>query len=853
MLQYFPNITGSLTVTGSVLISGSLTATQGITISGSIASASYAETLQGLGSASFAPAGTFNTVSSSFASTSASLSTRVTNNESTGSTLTSASASFATMSGSLSTRVTKIENNYATTGSNAFNGSQNITGSLTVSQAVIAQTLNVQQVTSSIVYSSGSNVFGNQLTDVQQMTGSLRVTGSGNHFIQGGSVAIGTNSPNAKLEVSGAVMVSSADAVAVANRGALDFNSGNTRLLSFGANPSTNGGFQFITLASNGTGNPAMTITGSTGNVGLGTSNPTNLLHASSSLPRVIVDTTSRYAAFNTYVNGVEKGAFYWDNDDNVLRVQAVNVSLNHGGSAGNIGLYVSASGNVGIGTTTPTSISTYRTLEIYGSTGAGIRLWNGSTPLNIQQDGTNAYINNVANGNLYLYTNDTPRLIITSSGNVIAGPDGASSTSKITSYLGSSQISGTNDGIRLQVQSYNTLARNTIVWGQNGSNLNLGRFGLEWDSSTSLMNFVWRDIYSGSAAGSTELMRLRGDGNVGIGTSSPSTLLQVSPGASYANHPTIQVVSSYADGYDAILSLNNTHTGGRNWQLRSTNNSQGSFGGGKLIFQDFSAGSSTYVMALTGSNVGIGTLSPTFVLTVAQNKSADLTNVSFDNTAGAPTDAGTQGTILRLRAASSDNVVRTMGAIASYAMKSTGAGINNNGDLRFYTGAEGDTVERMRVASTGYLRLAGYGIQFNNDTADANSLDDYEEGTWTPVVKVGTTTNTATNTQGVYTKIGRVVYIQATITSITKSGTGNLSVEGLPFTVGSSATFGDIQATLRWDEITSDGVIYPYFVANNTKIDMQDYSNTGYTGNINNADLSATYSLYGISGFYMV
>jgi hypothetical protein len=97
--------------------------------------------------------------------------------------------------------------------------------------------------------------------------------------------------------------------------------------------------------------------------------------------------------------------------------------------------------------------------------------------------------------------------------------------------------------------------------------------------------------------------------GNVGIGTTSPGTLLQVSPGASYANNPTIQVIQSYADGYDAILSLTNCHTGGRNWSIRSTNNSQGNFGGCKLVFQDTTAGSSTSVMTLVaGGNVGIGT-----------------------------------------------------------------------------------------------------------------------------------------------------------------------------------------------------------------------------------------------------
>ncbi len=151
-------------------------------ISGSNAlSSSYAlnsEKLDNLDSTSFVFTSSFNSYSSS-------VSTRVTDLESTASILTTASSSFAVVSSSFAStsasaasRVTKIEGNYATTGSNAFNGSQNITGSLTVSQAVIAQTLNVQQVTSSIVYSCGSNIFGCSTSDVQQMTGSVRITGS---------------------------------------------------------------------------------------------------------------------------------------------------------------------------------------------------------------------------------------------------------------------------------------------------------------------------------------------------------------------------------------------------------------------------------------------------------------------------------------------------------------------------------------------------------------------------------------------------------------------------------------------------------------------------------------------------
>lgn len=80
---------------------------------------------------------------------------------------------------------------------------------------------------------------------------------------------------------------------------------------------------------------------------------------------------------------------------------------------------------------------------------------------------------------------------------------------------------------------------------------------------------------------------------------------------------------------------------------------------------------------------------------------------------------------------------------------------------------------------STGALR----GLKFDgtqNASADANTLDDYEEGTWTPAVG-GTATYTAQT--GHYTKIGRVVHVQGRLV-INSIGTGSTGViSGLPFT----------------------------------------------------------------------
>jgi hypothetical protein len=53
-----------------------------------------------------------------------------------------------------------------------------VTGNITSTGQIIAQTINVQQVTSSIVYSCGSNTFGCSLTNNQVFTGSILATGS---------------------------------------------------------------------------------------------------------------------------------------------------------------------------------------------------------------------------------------------------------------------------------------------------------------------------------------------------------------------------------------------------------------------------------------------------------------------------------------------------------------------------------------------------------------------------------------------------------------------------------------------------------------------------------------------------
>jgi hypothetical protein len=103
------------------------------------------------------------------------------------------------------------------------------------------------------------------------------------------------------------------------------------------------------------------------------------------------------------------------------------------------------------------------------------------------------------------------------------------------------------------------------------------------------------------------------------------------------------------------------------------------------------------------------------------------------------------------------------------------------NAVISFTTGFE--------VLNSGKAR-APNGILFGSDTAAVNTLDDYEEGTFTATLGGSSTQGSGPTTTGYYTKIGNQVHISWTFTNVTVSGaSGNVTVSGLPFTSISQAT----------------------------------------------------------------
>ena len=96
-------------------------------------------------------------------------------------------------------------------------------------------------------------------------------------------------------------------------------------------------------------------------------------------------------------------------------------------------------------------------------------------------------------------------------------------------------------------------------------------------------------------------------------------------------------------------------------------------------------------------------------------------------------------------------------------------------------------------------MNVTRTGLAFGTDTAAANSLDDYEQGTWTPTLGGGSTTGSVAYSSqlGYYVKIGTLVYCYFDITISSASGMAGESILSLPITSRNANVYG---AFVPWD-----------------------------------------------------
>ena len=153
-------------------------------------------------------------------------------------------------------------------------------------------------------------------------------------------------------------------------------------------------------------------------------------------------------------------------------------------------------------------------------------------------------------------------------------------------------------------------------------------------------------------------------------------------------------------------------------------------------------------------------------------------------------------------------------------------------------------------------VRSSG-GITFNGDTAAANALDDYEEGTWTPVYNFSTSGDAPCNSVGRYSKVGNMVFIQCYVeTSSSNSLNGIVLITGLPF-AASNVTNRRSAFTIAnaWNFPNSLANLRILLEPNASAIKMMNNATNGTEYRITHTDFTAAAGVNTLffSGFYCV
>ncbi len=363
----------------------------------------------------------------------------------------------------------------------------------------------------------------------------------------------------------------------------------------------------------------------------------------------------------------------------------------------------IDSSENVGIGTTSPEVLTHLKSsdntiFEIESTTAtAYMKMVDSNT--------TGAgYIGYVTN-DMTFWANNAERMRIDSSGNV-----GIGITNPAADLVVAGSSSGEYDALILRNSSGVDTSSTSITF-----EVSAGTHGTEGATAAKISGLregggtTGALLFHTTASGvSGERMRIDSSGNVGIGTSSPARILHVEKDG--LADLLLRDTSSYSVGTGPAVIFQGNDSGGTTTQFGAIYGVSNGSNSGELTFETRNSGSSAERMRIDSSgNVGIGTTSPSYKLTIGGNS---------DSANNVLTGSGiVVGTTIGLRERGN-----TAGIGGNVYASQIYQGNSGGGDLELYNVSSTyslvfgtNTTERMRIDSSGDVGIgiapvSGYG-----------------------------------------------------------------------------------------------------------------------------------------------